>query len=148
MSSLLITPIFQTVSNSSFLDLYRVTGVIQVPGHISTSECDVYYSFSRQSPIPIPDLISVSTHVYLDVLSFSFLLKATDLEAVEDPAIMHVTAEASLDTQSHRFVEREEFHYCDRFIMNMKLVTSEEPITRVVGKMGDFYVVGDPRKCY
>lgn len=126
MSSLLITPLFLSESNTTVLDLYRVVGVIQLAGPISTSVCDVYYSFSRQSPIPIPDRISVSTHVYLDILSFSFLVKATDLEAVDDPAVMHVTAEASLDTQSHRFVERGEFHYCAQFVMNLEIEPSKE----------------------
>ena len=126
MSSLLITPLFLSESNTTVLDLYRVVGVIQLAGPISTSVCYVYYSFSRQSPIPIPDRISVSTHVYLDILSFSFLVKATDLEGVDDPAVMHVTAEASLDTQSHRFVERGEFHYCAQFVMNLEIEPSKE----------------------
>ena len=135
MSSLLITPVFQSISNNTVLELYRVVGVIQFIGSISTSACDIYYSFSRQSPIPVPDRISVSTHAHLDLLSFSFLVKATDLEAVDDPAVMHVTAEASLDTQSHQFVERGEFHYCSHFVMNLEIESSEERTPGTVRRM-------------
>ena len=71
------------------------------------------------------------------------------MEHIAEPAFLHVTAEASVNSQSRRRISRNALHFCDGFEMTMEVVESEESM---IGSVGRFNWLVDridrvPREC-
>lgn len=75
----------------------------------------------------------VQTTLLKGILSFSFLVKADEIEKLHQPAVMHVTAEVSINSQSRRQIAREALQFCDGFDLLMEIVESEESMIGSVG---------------
>ena len=96
-------------------------------------DLDVYYSFSPIIPTPARERLSIQTTLVKGILSFSFVVKAEEVEQLAEPAFLHVTAEASVNSQSRRRISRNALHFCDGFEMTMEVVESEESMIGSVG---------------
>lgn len=78
----------------------------------------------------------VQTTLLKGILSFSFLVKAEEIERLHRPAVIHVTAEVSVNSQSRRQIAREALQFCDGFDLMMEMVESEESM---IGSVGEKY---------
>ena len=121
LSSPLISPIVSSVANTSAVEFYRLAGVVQLQG-VEPGDCELYYSLSQQRPSPIEERVSIGMRLGDGVAAYSFLVMASELATMKDPAVLHITGEVSVDLQSHRTVERTALHSCDALSLHMDVV--------------------------
>ncbi|KAK8811147.1 hypothetical protein WA538_005308, partial [Blastocystis sp. DL] len=121
LSSPLISPVLSSASNTSVIEFYRLAGVIQLQG-VELGDCELYYSLSQQQPSPIEERVPIGMRLADGVSAYSFLVMASELDAMVAPAILHITGEISVDVQSHRTVERAVLHSCDALDLRMDIV--------------------------
>ena len=71
------------------------------------------------------------------------------MEHIAEPAFLHVTAEAIVNSQSRRRISRNALHFCDGFEMTMEVVESEESMIGSVGRQNSLVdcIDGIPREC-
>ena len=66
--------------------------------------------------------MSIGMRLWNGVAAYSFLVMASELETMKDPAVLHITGEISVDLQSHRTVERVALRSCDALDLRMDIV--------------------------
>ena len=95
--------------------------MIQLQG-LESGDCELYYSLSQPQPSPIEERVPIGMRLADGVSAYSFLVMASELDAMVAPAILHITGEISVDVQSHRTVERAVLHSCDALDLRMDIV--------------------------